>query len=48
MITRVRRHAREELRALSGEKDGEPVTYWTFRLTRRQSVDALDTRSRTA
>jgi release factor glutamine methyltransferase len=26
--------AREELRTLSGEKDGEPVTYWTFRLTR--------------
>jgi release factor glutamine methyltransferase len=26
--------AREVLRSLSGEKDGEPVTYWTFRLTR--------------
>jgi release factor glutamine methyltransferase len=25
---------REELRSLSGEKDGEPVTYWTFRLAR--------------
>jgi release factor glutamine methyltransferase len=24
----------EELRTLTGEKDGEPVTYWTFRLTR--------------
>ena len=27
--------AREELRTLSGDRDGEPVTYWTLRLTRR-------------